>query len=101
MTLSEFSSAVEMLKDIHLDPRKDIVTFMTEKYAWRGTICDAQGNHLVLMIKCIDAFDTSNAGNDVVAVPLSELVAIKHDAKKSRYERNKFADIAKSGLKGK
>ena len=102
MTFDDYVATRDALRGIGVDPEKDIVTFCTKDYAMRGVITYFYGSgSTVLLIECIDAFDTSGAGNDFVAVPLSELVQIKHDAKKARYERNKFADIAKSGLKGK
>lgn len=92
MNYSEFTNAIEALKTFRIDPEIECVSFVTRNSAYRGYLRDERGHDadsIILIVECYDAFDTSGAGNDIVFLPLSNLVAIRHDAKALRYERNK------------
>jgi hypothetical protein len=103
MTWNEYECVLKAMKAINIDLSVDLVTFITATNTWRGRLEDViEGNpHTdLLLIECIDAHDTSGAGSDFVAVPLSQLVAVKHDAKKARYENSVATRQAIKKLKG-
>lgn len=91
MTYNEYLASVEALRDIQIDPNKEQITFTLGDGGYRGRIKKAFGasDALVLLLDCWDPHDTSGAGPDFVALPLSQVVAFHHNAKKHRYERSK------------
>jgi len=91
MTFEEFENAIEALLAIDMDPRLDPVTFFTEDRGHRGVIKKRFGmrDQAVLLIECLDWTDTSGAGYDYVTLPISKLLAMKHDAGSYRIEKQK------------
>lgn len=94
MTYDEFVSVREAIEYIGFDLDTTPMTFVTDNFAYRGIIqnlfgADKNADPLVVLIECHDIHDTSGAGNDMVAIPISYLVGIRHDAKKHRLERKK------------
>lgn len=91
MTYDEYLASVEALRDIQIDPNDEQVNFVCGDGSFRGKIRNSFGvkENLVLLLDCWDPHDTSGAGHDFVAVPLSQVVAIYHNAQKHRYERSK------------
>jgi len=90
MTFEEFENALEALLAIDMDPDVEPVTFFTEDRGYRGIIKRKFGinkNNAVLLIECLDWTDTSGAGYDYVTLPISKLLAMKHDAGSYRIEK--------------
>lgn len=91
MTYDEYLASMEALRDIQIDPNDCQVSFVHRDGGYRGRIRNSFGvkENLVLLLDCWDPHDTSGAGHDFVAIPLSQVIAIYHNAKKHRYERSK------------
>jgi len=92
MDNNEFTVALDLLKKANVDPQADCLTFITKGGMYRGRIkarTPSAIDNLVFLIEIIDVHDTSGAGNDLVAVPLSQIISVYHDAMKHRLERNK------------
>lgn len=91
MDKAEFFAVLDLMRMTPSNPDTDNATFITNKTSYRGRIKKIYNKSPTppcLLIECFDIHDTSGAGNDFVAIPLSELVGMYHDAKSHRLERN-------------
>jgi hypothetical protein len=90
--MDEFHSSMDAFKEAGIEIKGACLTFVTVAGGYRGKvrkIIDRRPESLGLLIEVVDVHDTSGAGKDFVAVPLSQIVAVYHNAQKHRYERSK------------